>query len=641
MCGIVGMLRTQGPVQAHDQKLVEAMGVDLHHRGPDGDGQSTIGPCVLGHRRLAIIDLTNGQQPMSGSDNRVTVSFNGEIYNHKEIRADLEKHGYVFRTECDTEALIHLYEHKGLEMFQDLEGMYAFALWDAGKNRLVLARDPMGQKPLYWAQLKDRVVFSSEMRSILRAPDLPRNINTASVALYLRHDSIPAPWTIYENVHKVEPGHFVVLEGPDFEPNPCGFSPFPVDATAGFDLGPEEAKKRLWNTLVESVEQRLMSDVPLGLFLSGGVDSTVILAAMAECTTAKNIACFSIGFQDPSFDERGPAQMVAKHFGVQHQVRVLDPETSLHMVPTILNHLSEPFADPSIVPTWLLSEFTREHVTVALGGDGGDELFLGYPTFGLDRTARTLGRTPKWFRSGIPGAISRLLPRSSRNMSTQFKLQRFSSGMKLPWPHNHFVWITGMRPNCFDRVLRDGLAKSEATPDAPSFRALNRILEREEKRSVSREHLLSSLYSELYLSGCVLQKVDRASMANSLEVRAPFLGRAVVREAMGLPPSLRRSKKILRSILADLGLPASIYKRPKKGFGIPVAQWLRGPLKEYASELFTGQGVQQSTILDPGGVSQIWEAHLSGKADYRKELWSLLALRAWEQSPYGPHGGAH
>jgi len=636
MCGVVGILRTTGQADLRDQHVVERMAKSVEHRGPDGNGVVNVGPMTIGHQRLSIIDLEGGGQPMSDPGKRIFVSFNGEIYNHRALRSELEERGHQFRTQSDTEILIHLYLDCGLSMLEKLEGMYAFALFDSQEDRLLLARDPMGQKPLFWSRNEERIIFASEMRAIVQDPATSRTMNKDAIALYFRHDCVPAPWTIYEDVYKLEAGSFVVFDGPNYSPQHHEYCPFPSDETGGGSWGLERAKTELWDRIVQSVEQRLMSDVPLGLFLSGGVDSTIVLAAMAECMPAERIKCYSIGFEDASFDERGPAKLVADHFGAKHRVRVLGPQTSLEMIPEVLGHLSEPFADPSIVPTWLLSNFAREEVTVALGGDGGDEVFLGYPTFKIDEIARLLSQAPVWFRSGLPDLLSKALPMSDANMSPRFTLQRFAGGMRLDWPQQHFGWITGVHPSYLSEILA-----GNNQSDQSSMLAIERLVERERNVSATKNHLLSSLYSRLYLGECVLQKVDRASMANSLEVRAPLLSKSVVRAAMGLPHHLRASKAILRKILEEKGLPATIYKQKKKGFGIPVSSWLRGPLREYAQDLLIGQSIRQDSVLNADGVAKIWAAHQSKKGDFRKELWSILAFRIWEQGHYGPQGSSH
>ena len=635
MCGIVGSVLRSRASTDEEKSHVARMRDSLRHRGPDELGLSSSGACTLGHARLSVIDLAGGQQPMPDSNQDIWVVFNGEIYNFKALRKKLEEEGARFRTQSDTEVIIHLYQSRGADFLKELDGMYGLALWDNKRQRLILARDPAGEKPLYWCETSKGFLFASELRAMLKHPDSPRSIDRGAIRLFLRHDSIPAPRSIYRNIQKLEPGCHLVLNARSFSHQTGRHYALPVEASDLKNASFDEAKKHVRTSLIESVQARLVSDVPLGLFLSGGIDSSLILWAMSECMPSSEIRTFSIGFEDPSYDESAEASLVAKHFGTQHQSKVFSAEEGLRSVPEVLQHQDEPFADPSIVPTWMLSKFAREHVTVALGGDGGDEFFLGYPTFQLEPWARAVSRLPKPLRKDIPQSIARLFPTSDGNMSTRFKLDRLSDGLALEWPFSHFAWITGMSIQHLDSVLTPAYSDRAMSTYDGSHEAIRNQIANMKDRSRDPMNLLSGLYARLYLASGVLQKVDRASMAHGLEVRAPFLARDMMHTAMSLESSMKlrrgETKRILRSIAKDIKMPKMIVKRPKKGFGLPVSKWLKGPLKPYAEDLLLGHDVDASGVLQRDGVESIWKEHLAGRFDHRKNLWPLICFRAWER----------
>ncbi len=640
MCGIVGLVRRSGVTTADDRSEVERMRNSLRHRGPDDEGLSSIGRCVLGHQRLAVVDIDGGHQPMEHAHKPIQVVFNGEIYNHAQLRRELEAEGVQFRTSSDTEVIPYLYERLGPDFVERLDGMFALAVWDNEKETLLLARDRVGQKPLYWTQGEHGVYFGSELRALLESTRVERRVDQTGLRLFLRHDSVPAPYTIYSGVYKVEPGALLLFSEPAAPPQVRYHYDIPLNPALEAETDPARRQEVLWNHIVASVDRRLMADVPLGMFLSGGIDSTVILAAMAECLPANQIKTFSIGFEEESYDESSYAQEVAQHFGVSHQLSTVTGDQAVRLVPEVLGQLDEPFADPSIVPTWMLSAFAREQVTVALSGDGGDELFRGYPTFRLDPLVRHLKQVPQFLRGTLPQQMAKLIPQSSGNQSAAFLADRFSAALQLDWPHIHFGWITGLRPTVLDSVLHDDLRGDACATTDTSFQAVNHILQRLDGMNKEPRGLVAALYVYLYLSCCVLQKVDRASMAHGLEARAPLLSPDVIKDAFSLPDEdLMKhgsSKRILRNIVQSHGLSDRIISRPKKGFGIPVADWLRGPLKTFAEDYLLGPGIKESTVLQPEVVEKLWGEHLSGTRDHRKELWALLTYRVWEHGPYGP-----
>ncbi|MBR57900.1 MAG: asparagine synthase (glutamine-hydrolyzing) [Myxococcales bacterium] len=640
MCGIVGLVRRSGASTTDDRNEIERMRNSLRHRGPDGAGLSTLGRSVLGHQRLAVVDIDGGHQPMEHAHKPIQVVFNGEIYNHAKLRQELEADGVVFRTSSDTEVIPYLYERLGPDFVEHLDGMFALAVWDNENETLVLARDRVGQKPLYWTQTTHGVYFASELRALLESNRVERSVDQTGMRLFLRHDSIPAPHTIYAGVFKVEPGAHLVFTHPTDPPQVRYHYNVPLHSDLQVETDPKRRQETLWNHIVSSVDHRLMADVPLGMFLSGGIDSTVILAAMAECLPAHQIKSFSIGFEDESYDESDFAKEVAQHFGVSHQLSTITGEEAVNLVPEVLGQIDEPFADPSIVPTWILSAFAREQVTVALSGDGGDELFRGYPTFRLDPMVQHLKQIPQFLRGALPQKMAQLIPQSPGNQSASFLADRFSSALQLDWPHIHFAWITGLRPPVLDSVLHETFRGDAQQITDSTFQAVNAILQRLDPDDQKPLGLVAALYVYLYLSCCVLQKVDRASMAHGLEARAPLLSPDVIANAFTLPNEdlMKRgsSKRILRNIVQSYGLSDRIISRPKKGFGIPVADWLRGPLRTFAEDLLTGSEIKSSTVLDADTIANLWGEHLSGARDHRKELWALLAYRVWEQGPYGP-----
>lgn len=625
MCGIAGFVRRDAP-EPVDHEILARMTRSIAHRGPDDDGAWSAAGAFLGHRRLSIIDIAGGHQPIVSEDGRVAVVFNGEIYNHAELREQLLAKGHRFVTRSDTEVLVHLWEDERESMVGRLEGMFAFAIWDARDRTLLLARDRMGKKPLYWGLFGGELVFASELRAMLAHPAVPRDVDPASLYRYLTIDYVPTPWSMIKGIHKVDSGGYVVFsEGVAREASYTDIrvSPLPVEP------GPSEAAGLVWNTLCQSVRRRLESEVPLGVFLSGGLDSTAIVAAMAQEVAASDIRTFTIGFDDPSYDESGPARTVARHFGTEHFEHVLTGAEAVRLVDDCAGIADEPLADPSIVPTYLLARFAREHVTVALSGDGGDELFYGYPTFLADGPGRLAAALlPRTFRERIVPRLASYLPVAAGNMSAGFKAQRFARGLRFGRFERHLAWIGGFSPEAARSVLSPGIRdRLGGLTDYPDVEAL--LESNGDWPDLKR---LAYLYSRLYLRDGVLVKVDRASMAVGLEVRSPFLDSAMVRLAFALPPrlSLARgtTKAVLRRALAGR-VPDAIVRRPKKGFGIPLARWLRTDLAPLVREMLAPGRIAREGFLDPTAVSALVDGHLSGRADFRKELFSLLVFELW------------
>ncbi len=641
MCGIVGIVTPPGVVPS--ERVLSAMTRTLHRRGPDDQGLyiDAAGGCGLGHRRLSIIDLSGGHQPIATADGRVQAIVNGEIYNFVELRRELESHGHVFATRSDSEVVVHGWVEWGEEVVRRLDGMFALAVWDTRQRTLLLARDRMGKKPMYYAWVGPRsetLIFGSELKALAEHPALERRVDPSALASYLSFECFPETQAIYQQASKLDAGHALVFDrergrARDFEYWRMRFGDAEgvPDTARWSEL---ELVDHLKTRILEATKARLVSDVPLGVFLSGGIDSSTVAAAMTRLMPAREVKTFAITFEDESFDEGPYSRRVAEHLGTDHREERLSPRTMLDILPEVADFMCEPIGDASIIPTYLLSRFARREVTVALGGDGGDELFLGYPTFQADRVARVLDRVlpePAQARLGrVALGAARRLPVSHGNFSLDFKIKRFAQGLGWPEDHRHQAWMGSFLPEEIERVLADGYAERALAHDPYArISALRRYpgLRGHEDRLVVQ-------YAKFYLTGCVLVKVDRASMAASLEVRAPLLDTRLVELACALPAhhKLRgnTTKWLLKRAARDW-LPADIVDRPKKGFGIPVGAWLRGPLRELAFDLLTSSRIKSDGYFDPKEVARLLREHDTGTADHRKPLWTLLAFQLWHQ----------
>jgi asparagine synthase (glutamine-hydrolysing) len=641
MCGISGMVVPPG--QTPSRAILKRINDTLARRGPDDEGYylDVEGGCGLGHRRLSIIDLSGGHQPLTNTDGSVQIVCNGEIYNFKSIRAELEAAGYRFRTNSDCEVIAHGYEKWGEAIIAKLGGMFALAIWDAKRRRLVLARDRMGKKPMYYGLVGGALVFGSELKAIAAHPEFSREVSLQGLASYLTYECVPEGSSIYRGVEKLLPGNYLVF---DREPGRVevheywrmrfASSPWAEQVRGKTE---EELALELRRLIRSSTEARLIADVPLGVFLSGGIDSSVVTAAMADVVPRDQIKTFSVTFEDKTFDESTHARKVAQHLGTDHHEERLSPQVLLDVLPEISDFMCEPLGDGSLIPTYLLARFTRRTVKVALGGDGGDELFLGYPTFQADLVADGLERA---FGRGMPmiaktaRAIAKRIPVSRRNFSFDFKAKRFASGLGMARDFRHQAWMGSFMPDELSRVLDAGV-RSAALETAPydtiaSFGAL----------TDARDHFDRAVfqYGRLYLTGDVLVKVDRASMANGLEVRAPLLDTDVVEFAAALPGTLKLkglTTKYLLKKAARGWIPDEIIDRPKKGFGMPIAEWIRDPLNDMAHDLLSQPRLRREGFFDPLEVARLLDEHERGIADHRKPLWTLLAFELW-MDRYGP-----
>jgi asparagine synthase (glutamine-hydrolysing) len=577
-------------------------------------------------RRLAIIDLVTGEQPVFNEDRSIAVVLNGELYNYREVRADLEKKGHSFRSASDTEILPHLYEEYGDDMMGHINGMFAFALWDSKRRRLLIARDRFGEKPLYWGVFDKTLLFASEPKVLLAHPAVRPSLNLQALRQYLSFDYVPAPLSIYEGINKLPAAHKLVLEDgqikvePYWKLNYQTVSPVPSE---------REAADHLQELLADSVRMRLVSDVPLGVLLSGGVDSSSI-AALAVRASSEAVKTFSISFAEASFDESTYARAVAKFLGTDHHEERLSANLAANLVSEIGAWMDEPFSDPSLVPTYLLSRFTRKHVTVALGGDGGDELFAGYPMYAGHRWAEIYKYVPSSVRSRVIEPLVRLLPVKTKNLSLDYKANRFVMGTKYDTVARHHIWFGSFTPEEQQQLLT---ADALAHTDGDIYRDARKMMDEFSETDLLKQ--MQNLDTRLYLAEDILTKVDRASMAVSLEVRAPFLDPRVAEFAASLPSNYKlrghKTKYILKKAVDEL-LPRFVTRRGKKGFGVPVAEWLKVKLRPLARDLLSPERVRRAGVFNPEFVSRLQDEHERGVANHRKLLWTLLMFELWHES---------
>ncbi|HTP42244.1 MAG TPA: asparagine synthase (glutamine-hydrolyzing) [Nitrospiria bacterium] len=617
MCGIGGICAFSG--DAVDEAVLRRMMAALRHRGPDDDGYylSPGRQAALGHRRLSVIDLSSGRQPIFNRSGEAAVVFNGEIYNFHALRETLERKGFPFRTRTDTEVIIHLYDELGADCVRELHGMFAFAIWDDARRMLLLARDRIGKKPLHYAVLNGTLYFASEIQALYGLPGLPGELDEVALDLFLTHGYIPSPRTIYRRIKKLPPAHLLIFtkDGPSLTRywRPEFARTWPHDY--------ESAKQELARLAEEAVRSRLISDVPLGAFLSGGIDSSTVVALMSRLSS-KPVKTFSIGFANGRYNELPHARTVAGRYGTEHHEFVVEPK-AMELLPEIVRHYGEPYGDSSALPTWHLSKMTRRHVTVALNGDGGDELFGGYPWY-------------RWLRllRAAEALTGPALPR----------VFRAAAG--------------GLAPRRLGKVL-----ELIAAPEAERFWLMRACLTREERRRLYHPDVLTRIDDEasaelaswydgsipdaddrafavdlqVYLPEDLLVKVDRASMAHALECRSPLLDHRVVEFACSLPPEWklegRTTKKIFRETFGPL-FPAGFFDRPKQGFAVPVGEWLRGELRGYWAETVLRGPLSTRPLLNLDEVGVLMEEHARGVRNREAILWNCLMLSLWFEA-YG------
>ena len=649
MCGISGIVVPPGaPVP---QEVLRRMNNTLQLRGPDDEGYfiDQDGGAGLGHRRLSIIDIEGGHQPIGNTDGRIQVVVNGEIYNFKDLRTELRQLGFQFRTESDCEVVAHGYEAWGGEVLRRLEGMFALAIWDGRHRQLVLARDRLGKKPMYFAFVgarRDQLIFASELKALIQHPDFDRTVSPSGLAAYLTYEGLPETMTIYDQAQKLLPGCAMRYSAEDGRSEHWAFwhLEFGEQSAAWPQVeGQDEATlaDRLWHRIRAATEARLISDVPLGVLLSGGIDSSLVAAAMADVVPPSQIKTFSVTFADKSFDESSHARRVSDYLGTTHHEERLSPETMTDILPQVATFLCEPLGDGSIMPTYLLSRFARETVTVALGGDGGDEMFLGYPTFQADAVARrmagALSRTRLGQLGDAAGRLAQWLPVSNKNFSFDFKVKRFAQGLGFRDDYRHQAWMGSFLPTELQTVLHPGVRDAALASDP--YDIVAQLTRTGPARGV-RDHFDAAVYQyvRLYLMSNVLVKVDRASMARSLEVRAPLLDRTVVEFGAAIDGALRLNGMTTKYLLKKAArgrLPDEIIDRPKKGFGMPIGQWLRGPLRDLGESLLSNERIEREGYFNATEVRRLWHEHQRGAADHRKPLWTMLVYQMWLER-YGP-----
>ena len=623
MCGIVGMVNLDG--RAADSALLGRMNEAIHHRGPDEDGFYLKEHVGLAMRRLAIIDLRGGQQPIANEDRTAWIVFNGEIYNYKEVKAELEKLGHKFRTDCDTEAIVHAYEEYGADCPRHLRGMFAFAIWDERKRELFVARDRVGKKPLLYAKTRDAFIFGSEFSALLLHPSVGREIDRGAIHDYLSFMCVPAPLTAYKDIRKLEPGHSLTLSASGEIKTERYWQP---DFNNKLDISEEEAGERALELLREAVRVRLMSEVPLGAFLSGGIDSSTVVALMAEESSAP-VKTFSIGFEEQDFSELHHARRVAERVGAEHHEFIVRPD-AMEVLPTLVEHYGEPYADSSAIPTYYVSRETRKHVTVALNGDGGDECFAGYERYAAMRLSERYRRLPSALREGVIRQAVGLLPSSELKRGRVRSLKRFLRAASLPPVERYLQWVSVLNPEAKASLYSEEFARETEGRDvrrwlAPWFARANGA-------GVVDASLLTDTMT--YLPNDLLVKVDIASMAVSLEARSPFLDHHVIEFAASLPERLKlrglTTKYLLKKTLTKL-LPPENLKRGKMGFGVPVGHWFRGEMQGFLRENLLSEKSARRGLFRPDAVRRMVEQHTRGERDYTHQLWTLLMLELWFQ----------
>jgi asparagine synthase (glutamine-hydrolysing) len=625
MCGICGELRFDGAPVSADGLL--RMRDQLVHRGPDSDGMFVApgGHAGLAFRRLRIIDLSpKASQPMANEDGRVQVVFNGEIYNFRELREGLVARGHVFRSHSDTETIVHLYEEKGADCIPDLEGMFAIAIWDERVHRLTLARDRAGKKPLFFYRSDRLLAFASEMKAFFAHPDVPMDVDREAIPYYFIHGYVPGPDTFYQNVRQVEPGTVMTIDADGSTASRRYWQiEFPREAEVrAYDRG--DAAARLRDLMTQAVERRLVSDVPLGAFLSGGLDSTIVVGLMSQLMSAP-VKTFSIGFEgDAAYDETSYARLAAKRFHTDHTEFRVAP-TAVDLIDTLVWHHDGPFGDSSAIPTFIVSRMARAHVTVALTGDGGDELFAGYRRFWA---AVQSERLPRWVAAGGQGLLS-ALPSPAHERHWLAELQRFFGALSVPLDERITMWNSVFFSELPELLGPDLLA---------TLRPIDRLrhLRTELPRMEGRSKLSRLLHGNFtsYLADDLLVKTDRCTMANSLEARSPFLDRQLIEYAAALPDHFkldgRRGKALLRDAFADL-VPPEIEARPKMGFGVPLGTWFRGHLRDYMRDTLLASDARYRELLSGPFVERLVDRHLSGAANLGPQLWSLICFERWLQ----------
>ncbi|MDR3361622.1 MAG: asparagine synthase (glutamine-hydrolyzing) [Desulfovibrio sp.] len=631
MCGIAGLYRLDNKnLFPEDAALVTSMRDCMIHRGPDDSGIWQSGPVCLGHRRLSIIDLAGGAQPMCDAQACLTITFNGEIYNFIELREELTKMGARFQTNSDTEIILEGYKFWGTDCLTRFEGMFAFALWDGDKQRLFCARDRFGKKPFFYSVQRGCFYFASEMTALTSVPGaLSFTMDPKAVMRYLAYEYVPTPQTIYREISSLPPAHLLLLENGQLRIERYWDMPVPDEN----DLRDErELCEELHSLLSRAVRRRMISDVPLGLFLSGGIDSTIIAGLMAE-QSASPINTFSIGFHESSYDESRYARAAAAAFGTNHHERILSGDECADTLPDIISRMDLPMADASVAPTSLLSKITRENVTVALGGDGADELWAGYEHYIGFKTAEWYNALPDFVRRMIIEPLTRILPASAGYINPRLAVAAFLRGAHAKAALRVQAMLTAFTPELQQEILTPDWRDAHFLQDEQLFAPTREHYEHWQPQNTAAPTARAfHVYVRQYMLDDILVKVDRCSMLHSLEVRAPFLDKDVAEFTARLPLRHKlhgfQRKYLLKKAFTGL-LPPKILHRNKRGFQIPVADWLRGKMRPLMEDLLSEGHLRAQGIFNPEAVRTLMNKHISGRVDMRKPLWTLLVLQLW------------
>jgi len=623
MCGIAGIFDTRG-LRPIDRPLLERMNQAQFHRGPD-EGGTFVAPGIgLAHRRLSIIDVSTGQQPLFNQDRSICIVFNGEIYNFQQVRAELQALGHVFQTHSDTEVIVQAWAAWGEDCVRKLRGMFAFAIWDQRRRSLLLARDRLGKKPLVYCPLGLDILFGSEIKAILASPSVPRRLRLLSLHDYLTYQYVPHPHTMFDGILKLPPGHTLLWKDGHTSVEEYWRPPFgpPINITL------PEASERIRDLLDEATRIRLMSEVPLGAFLSGGIDSSIVVALMAR-HMPEPVKTFSIGFEEKRYDELKYARLAAQRIGADHHEFIVRPD-AVEILPKLAWHYDEPFADSSAVPTYYVSQQTRQHVTVALTGDAGDEGFAGYSRYKAMRLAAAFDHAPHWLRDWLAQGAWRAIPDTLRSGTLRRRARRFLAALALDPCSRYTRWCCA-----FDDELKAQVCSEDMQAAVAGFPS-SRIFAQEYAQVPGLDFVARTLFVDYrrYLPDDLNLKVDIASMAHSLECRSPFLDHRVVEFAATLPTRLKlrgmTSKFLLKHAFRDL-LPKEILHRPKMGFGVPIAEWFRGPLKDLARDTLLSPAFFANGWFSESGVRRLVDDHTQGRHDHGYRLWALLMFELWRQ----------
>ena len=622
MCGIVGIVNKERPV---DREILEGMNCAIVHRGPDEDGFYVKENVGLAMRRLSIIDLAGGQQPIRNADGTKWIVYNGEIYNYQEIRRELDARGHKFYTNSDTEAIIHLYDDEGPDCLRHLRGMFAFAIWDERDRSLFIARDRVGKKPvLYSHQPNGDLIFGSEFQALLKHPAISREIDHEAIDEYMSFLCVPAPKTAFKQIRKLEPGHWLRWKNGEIETRRYWLPDF----SKKINISEEEAIEETTRIVRESTRLRMISEVPLGAFLSGGVDSSTVVALMAQ-ESSQPVKTFSIGFEEQDYSELKYARRVAEHVGAEYNEFIVRPN-AIEVLPTLVEHYGEPYADSSAIPTYYVSRETRKHVTVALNGDGGDESFAGYERYAAMLMAERYRRIPSVLRKAFVEMPVSLLPTSELKRSRLRDAKRFFNAARLSRTDRYLRWMSTFDPAVKRDLYTSDFSAMIATSDGGA------ILDDWFKRANGSGVLDAAMLTDqmTYLPNDLLVKVDIASMANSLEARSPFLDHKVIEFAASLPENLKmrrlETKSLLKKVAARL-VPREVIYRRKMGFGVPIGKWFRDEMKDFVRDVLLSPTSLSRGIVKPAMIEKYVKEHTEGQRDHSFQLWTLLMLELWFQ----------